>query len=401
MKMVRLAIFLTGIMGLAMGGVTAVSSLKTNQEELLLKTHENLKSEATQFVDQFFGVLENAKTFAASNGTIAAPNYITHHAVLKLKDGLPSEFENFSSVDNANTNPTAQMDYALEERVLTALKADLAMGDLSILKVGLGTYKMNDLSSKEGIYVATPIYQNANGVLNPALIEKVSITLIDPTKALSSLQKVAGADQSAYLMNKKGRVLAHTLPAYVGTDLKRVEGLKDTIDNLFLGAQTGSVLKYTNAEGSKEVLALVRVGASPSAIAVEQKAKPTVLSGAWISEEMSSGAARKNFGVALMMIAIALVGFSGISIFATREMQKQIELGVTSRQEANATMTPPIHFGVRHAGHAGKAGQQRRTRGLPGDDRDPARTVAAWNARRACQSMPDTCDGRAVSLPAS
>ncbi len=335
MKLVRLAIFLTGIMGLAMGGVTAVSSLKTNQEEALLKTHENLKTEAAQYVDQLFGALEGAKTWATSNG--ASPGYITHQAVLKLKDNSPAEFENFNTLDSQAT----QMDLALEERVLSALKSDLSMGDLSIMKVAYGTFKASDISAKEGIFVATPIHPVTNGVVNPAVIEKVNVVLVDPSRALSNLSKISANDQVAYLFDKHGRVLAHTLPAFVGADLKKVHGLKDTIENLFLGAQTGSVGKYTNVEGTKQIVAVVRAGTSPFAIAIEQKAPPAVLSGAWISDAMGSGAARKNFAVMLMMVAIAFMSFAGISIFATKELQKQIDLNKDAREADKMTIDAP------------------------------------------------------------
>lgn len=339
MKIVRLAIFLTGIMGLAMGGVTVVSSMKTNQEEALLRTHENLKSLATQFVGQFFQSLETAKNLSANQAANSVapltPSFATHRAILNLKDGQPAEFENFTAL-SPPSDGQAQVDYPLQERLLSSLKVNLSMGDLKILKVAYGTYSLSDISNKEGIFVATPIYKTTSGlgdkaVIDPSVIEKVGITLIDPVKAMASLTKVIDGDQNAYLFDKNGKVLAHSLPAFVGTDLKKISGLKESIENLFLGAQTGSVDQYSNLEGSKEIVATVRAGTSPFAFAVEERAKPSVLSSQWISETISSGMGRKNIGVAMMMIAIAMVCFSGISIVTTRELKKQIELGETSR----------------------------------------------------------------------
>jgi hypothetical protein len=248
MKIVRLAIFLTGITGLAMGGIMTLSSLRSGQEEAAIHSNEVLKTQATQFVDQFFGMLEATKNLNGNSGTI--PSYVTNRAVLKLNQGIPGDFESFASTDVTVPANAAQIDFGLQERVITALKNDLSIPDLQISRMTMGTYALTDIGNKEGIYIATPIYKINNGVTDPNTIDKINLTLVDPVKAFGSLQKISSAtDSSAYLISKKGKVLAHSLSAFVGTDLKRVDHLKDTIDNLFLGAQTGSVGKYTNVDG--------------------------------------------------------------------------------------------------------------------------------------------------------
>jgi hypothetical protein len=330
MKIVRLAIFLTGITGLTMGGIMTLSSLRSNQEESVLKSNENLKSLATGFVDQYFGILEATKNLNETSTSI--PSYVTNRAIIKLNQGLPSEFETFTSTDPSIPANNAQIDFGLQERVLSALKNDFSLPELQISRMTMGTYALSDVGNKEGIYIATPIYKIQNGVIDPNAIEKINLTLIDPVKAFAGLQKVNSIeDASAYLLDKRGKVLAHSISAFVGTDMKRVDQLKTTLDNLFLGAQTGSVNQYTNADGVKEQVAFVRAGTSPFAFAVEERAKPPVLSSAWVSDQIDSGAARRNFGFLFVLIAASLVAFSAISVIASQQLNKQIEAGVLAR----------------------------------------------------------------------
>jgi hypothetical protein len=339
MKIVRLAIFLTGITGLTMGGIMTLSSLRSNQEESVLKSNENLKSLATGFVDQYFGILEATKNLNETSTSI--PSYVTNRAIVKLNQGAPSEFETFTSTDPSIPVNNAQIDFGLQERVLSALKNDFSLPELQISRLTMGTYALSDIGNKEGIYIATPIYKIQNGVIDPNAIEKINLTLIDPVKAFAGLQKVNSMeDASAYLLDKRGKVLAHSISAFVGTDMKRVDQLKTTLDNLFLGAQTGSVNQYTNADGVKEQVAFVRAGTSPFAFAVEERAKPPVLSSAWVSDQIDSGAARRNFGFLFVLIAASLVAFSAISVIASQQLNKQIEAGVLAR--ANNEQRAPL-----------------------------------------------------------
>jgi hypothetical protein len=148
--------------------------------------------------------------------------------------------------------------------------------------------------------------------------------LIDPVKALPGLEKLASGNSDAFLMHKDGKVLAHTLSAYVGTNLKKLGSLKEGISNLFLGAQTGGVQRYIQSDGTREVLALVRAGVFPFAIGVEQKAPAAILSSDWILDQMDSGAARKGVGVAFVLIAIAMTLFSILSAWASRSVRLEI-----------------------------------------------------------------------------
>lgn len=323
MKFVRVAIFLAGMTGLLIGGLTGVSSLKNDQEQAEIRSHENLKSQGSLLVDQFFGVIENAKTTALP--------YVTHRAVLKLKQGSPEEFESFASLDASATGQAP--DLALELRVLQALKNQLSMGDLSLTRQALGTYEVSEGGSKEGIFLATPaISIQPNGLEAP--IEKVNLVLIDPIRAFSGIQKFAQGEQTAYLVHKNGRVLNHTISSFVGTDLKKTDALKEVIENLFLGAQTGSVESYTSTEGNRTRVAFVRAGVLPFAFAVEEKAPAPVFTAPWIEEQAGSGAARKSLGFALVLVAIALISFSVVSAWASREVERQISNARESRLES-------------------------------------------------------------------
>jgi hypothetical protein len=321
MKLARIAIFLTGVMGLSVGGLVTIASLRANQERELIKTNETLKSQATLLVDQFYSVLESAKRLGGSSANDSLP-YVMDRGVVKLKDGVPVEFESFSSTD-----------LNLEERVMNGLKAQLSIGDLQLIKVGLGTFEMSEANGKLGFYVALPVFKNApnsNG-LDPQAVDKVNVALIDPAKAFAGLDKFSGGTQSAYLLSKNGKVLAHSLSAFVGTDLKKLSGLKDVLENLFIGAQTGLVTKYTQVDGTREAVAIVRAGVFPFAFAVEQKAVPAVLSSEWMSEQFDSGASRNGLGMALVLIAIALVLFSVMSAWASHGLKKELAKNAENR----------------------------------------------------------------------
>ena len=67
MKVAKIAIFLTGMIGLAIGGLMSISSLRNQQKEAQIRTYENLKSEAQVLVDQFFGAVEATKSLSQSN----------------------------------------------------------------------------------------------------------------------------------------------------------------------------------------------------------------------------------------------------------------------------------------------------------------------------------------------
>lgn len=342
MKIARFAIFLTGMVGLAMGGIMSISNLQSQQEQAVIQTNESLKNQSQALVDHFFGMLDAAKNSSVNS---ALP-YITHRAVVKLSQGVPSEIESINS-NAVGANGTADVDLALEERVLKALKQNVSLNDLQISKVSLGTYAQNDVSSREGIFIATPVYKTtANGV-DPTAIEKVNVLLIDPVKALAGLSKTTASDRNSYLISKDGRVLAHSLNAYVGTDLKKIGGLKETIENLFLGAQTGHVGRYQAVDGTKEQVAFVRAGTSPFAIASEQPMANPVLSAAWVTEQVNSGAARRSVGMAFILIAAALALFSAISFWLSRELKKQIATNTSARMNDEAVIEPN-HFNELH-----------------------------------------------------
>ena len=338
MKLVRLAIFITGITGLSMGGIMTLSSLRASQEEAILRANESSKAQATLFVDQFFGIIEATKNlnFAlVKENPSSIPSYVTHRAVIKLNQGVPSEFESFVSTESPSRGSRSEfMDFGLEERVLEAIKRELSIADLQISKQALGSFSLTGMGGKEGIYLATPVYKIVNGITDSSSIDKINLILIDPVKAFGGLQKLSFSQEgAAYLINKKGKILAHSLSAYVGTDLKHISELKENIENLFIGAKTGSVGKYTNVDGVEEQYAFVRAGTTPFAFAVEQKARPPVLSAAWISDQVDSGPARKSFGFILVLIAVSLFAFAGISIWTSRQIGKQISENREARNE--------------------------------------------------------------------
>lgn len=326
MKFVRIAIFLAGMMGLVIGGLTGVSSLKNDQEQAEIRSHENLKSQAALLVDQFFGAIENGKVAAASSQGGVLP-YITHRATLKMNQGAPEDFESFSSIDSS-----VLPDPAFELRVLQAIKSQIAIGDLKLSRLGLGTYEQIEGGLKEGIFILTPVFKaGENGT--EGNVEKVQVVLLDPVRAFSGVQKLAQSEQSAYLIHRNGKVLAHTVSSYVGADLKKTDRLRGVIENLFLGAQTGAVDSYSHPEGGRNRVAFVRAGVSPFAFAVEERASPAVFTAPWFREQVQSGAARKNAGFALVLIAIALIAFSVVSSWASREVEKQVLAGRQMREE--------------------------------------------------------------------
>ena len=127
MKTARIAIFLTGMIGLGMGGLMSLSSIQSQQEEAVIRTNESLKTQAQVYVDQLFGAIESVRT----GGN---PNFVLNQYTVKLNQGVPSEVEksakdNIAPTVNANANSglnnviksvnenfPQNVDLALEER---------------------------------------------------------------------------------------------------------------------------------------------------------------------------------------------------------------------------------------------------------------------------------------------
>lgn len=364
MKTARIAIFLTGMIGLGMGGLMSLSSIQSSQEETVLRMNETLKTQAQAYVDQFFGIIEAVKAGGA-------PHYVLNQYTVKLNQGVASEIESSKkdapaantaanstnkNLNNVIKSTPENIDLALEDRLLNALKNQVSLSELQLSKYSVGTFDLSDIGNKEGIFVAIPSEIDANRV-----ITKINVILIDPALALTSVQKLGNSklDRNAYLIGKNGKVLAHTSSAYVGTDLRKADGLRNTIENLFVGAQTGIISNYRAVDGTKEQVAFVRAGTLPFAIGVEQKAIPSVLTMAWFEEQLSSGAARKGLGMILIVMAVSLALFSGVSVAFNRRIRNELKLtkfqnrfqntDVNTNTTANAaamiperTIIPPI-----------------------------------------------------------
>lgn len=329
MKTARIAIFLTGMIGLAMGGLMSLSSIQSQQEESVLRVNESLKTQAQSYVDQFFGVIESIRT----GGN---PEYVLNRYVVNMVQGIPNEIE--SSKKDKPSSSNEMIDLSLEDRLLSALKNQISVSDLKLLKYSVGTYEISEISNKEGIYIAMPADSEKG-----TTISKINVILIDPTIALVSFPKLyqSNQGQNAYLISKTGRVLAHTANAYVGTDLRKAEGLKSTIEKLFIGAQTGAMSNYRAVDGSREQVAFVRAGALPFAIGVEQHAVTPVFSLSWIEEQVGSGAARKAMGMIFVVLAVSLALFSGVSIYFNRKIQSEMkEVKFQNRLQKNQPETP-------------------------------------------------------------
>ncbi len=330
MKTARIAIFLTGLIGLGMGGLMSLTSIQSQQEEAVLRVNENLKTQAQSYVDQFFGVIEAVRTGAN-------PSYVLNQYTVKMNQGIPAEIESSKKDTDAKTSATNEnknlnnvikntpenIDLALEDRLINALKNQVSLTDIKLTSYAVGTFEMSDIGNKEGIFIAQASDVAADGTIN-----KISVVLMDPTIALSSFPKLNNSklDRNAYLIGKNGKVLAHTSGAYVGTDLRKADGLRNTIENLFVGAQTGTISSYHAVDGTKEQVAFVRAGTLPFAIGVEQKAIPAVLTLAWAEEQLSSGAARKALGLIFVVMAASIVLFSAVSITFNRRIQNEIKL---------------------------------------------------------------------------
>jgi hypothetical protein len=360
MKTARIAIFLTGMIGLGMGGIMSLSSIQSQQEEAVLRTNETLKTQAQGYVDQFFGIIDSVRT----GGT---PNYVLNQFSVKMNQGVPSEIES-SKKDTvaANTTPTANntaatntlnnviknvpenVDLALEDRLISALKNQVSLSELQLSKYSIGTFDLSEIGTKEGIFIASPSEVDAKQV-----ITKINVILIDPAAALTSFPKLGNSklDRNAFLIGKTGKVLAHTSSAYVGTDLRKAEGLRASIENLFVGAQTGLISNYHAVDGTKEQVAFVRAGTLPFAIGVEQKAIPAVMSIAWFEEQLNSGAARKGLGMIFVVIAASLALFSAVSMTFNRRIQNELKLtkfqnrnqNYETERNAPPAMNIPLH----------------------------------------------------------
>ena len=329
MKTARIAIFLTGIIGLGMGGLMSLSSIQSGQEEAALRMNETLKVQAQTYVDQFFSVIDTVRT----GGN---PTYVLNQFSVKLNQGIPAEIE-------SSKNTTGNIDLALEDRLLNALKNQVSLSELQLSKYTVGTFDLSDMGNKEGIFVAIPSALDAQ-----QSITKINVILIDPAMALTSLPKLNNSklDRNAYLINKNGKVLAHTSSAYVGTDLRKSAGLRSAIENLFIGAQTGLISNYHAIDGTKEQVAFVRAGTLPFAIGIEQKAIPAVLSIAWFEEVLNSGAARKGLGLIFLVLSASLALFSAVSFAFNRKIEKELKLtkfqNRTQNTQATRTILPPL-----------------------------------------------------------
>lgn len=332
----KITLFLVGMIGFAAGGLVSISSMRQNQQENQIRVYEALKSESQILVDQFFSAYESAKNLSQNNtqGTnpsVAALPYVSHVGVIKLQQALPHEFESLASQESIQMGVgkdgkalDALPDLALEERVLKAVQQSYSTSEMQVSKVLVGTFSISDRGNREGIFVATPIYKNSNGTLDPTLIERLNIVLLDPVQVMASLTKPRTASinpnskqepKAAYLINRYGKVLAHTQDSFVGTELKKTESLRETVENLFIGAQTGAVSQYSPVEGQKRQVAFVRAGVLPFAIGTEQAAVPQVLSAGWWNEQVQSGAARQHFGSLLVLTAVLLALGAGASLW--------------------------------------------------------------------------------------
>src|SRR5690606_15469003 len=135
--------------------------------------------------------------------------YVTHVGVIRMNQATPGEFESLATREQMQLGVgkdgkalDALPDLALEERVIQALKRSLSYSDLQITQFAIGTIESSDHSNRESIYVATPVYKVAsNGTIDPTIIEKINLTLLDPAKVMASLAKITSNGHSAYLIN--------------------------------------------------------------------------------------------------------------------------------------------------------------------------------------------------------
>lgn len=306
------------MIGLAMGGLMSLSSIQSQQEEAVLRANESLKTQGQAYVDQFFAILDAVRTGAN-------PEYVMNRYVVKMVQGVPNEIESSQKETLAKDKKQATdvIDLGLEDRILSALKNQVSISDLRLLKYSIGTYEMSEISNKEGIFVATPADSEKGTILG-----KINVVLIDPAVAMVSFPKLQSANpgMQAFLISNSGRVLAHTSNPYVGTDLRKAEGLKPVIENLFIGAQSGALSSYRAIDGNRQQVAFVRAGALPFAIGVEQPAVASVFSKSWFEQQIGSGAARKALGMIFVVVAISLTLFSGVSIYFNRRIQSEIKV---------------------------------------------------------------------------
>lgn len=335
MNLARAVILVTGMMALLLGGGAALTVYQQNRDQKWVDRHQQLKQQAQVFVDQFYALMN----LVQSTSEVASIPSVTHRGVVLVQRGVPVEIETFDAIKSISADP----DFALEERVLEALKKQIKFGDFVISKLAVGTYAKSAVGSQEAIFVAQPIFapqsvgpenpksiqgapaQQAQGLLSQQ-VQKIKITLIDPQVAFSSLSKwgkTANTEEAlaGYLLNRSGKVIAHSNANFVGTQLTKIESLRNIIDGIFLGAQTGTVSHYNAVDGNEKQVALVRAGVYPFAFAVETNAPPALFSKAWLEQQEQSGAARKALGIFLVLIAIAMMSMLALQTWFQNAIQ--------------------------------------------------------------------------------
>lgn len=333
-QIARIAILLTGMTILVLGGGMGLTAYKQFQEQTVVDNHHRLKIQAQVFVDQFFHLVDSVKN---SNDVQTVPA-VTHRGMALVQDGMPIEIEALDMIRNIEQEP----DFALEERVLDALKKQIKFGDLAISKVSVGTFAKTGVGAQEGIYIAQPVFApESAGPENPTpqknsfnKILKIKFTLVDPALAFGSLAKWGETiDQAgnainsgaAYLVSRSGKVIAHSKSSFVGTQLSKIDSLKETLNSIFLGAQTGTVASYDSIDGNTKQVALVRAGIYPFAMVVETNEPAGVLSSRWFEEQWETGAARKALGIFLILIAIAIASTLAIQTWFVQAIEKMLK----------------------------------------------------------------------------
>ncbi len=329
----RFAVFITGMVALVAGGGMTLSSFHEKQESTTLQINLELKQQAESWVNQFFSLIEVIRSSANLN---TLP-YVTHRGLVTLKQGIPDTVESLDFIQNgdAAANQSNLELSELEKQLLASLKQQVIFSDLKLTRSAMGSLENGML-----FYVNLKLQPNqATAESDSAALE---VILIDPVLALSGFKK----SPRVFLMNSSGKVLAHTMDSFVGTDLKKLDLLRDPIETLFLGAQTGYVGRYRSTDGLRNQVAFVRIGTMPFAIGSEKRSPPPVLSSAWIQEFLASGSAKTSLGIMALCLALALAVIAGISVAIgrlarTAEQQKPVFTELANQWAFQKVAEPP------------------------------------------------------------
>ncbi len=279
-----------GLIGLAFGfGILfGASSIPLWVDQSNQQLGSALLEQGQRIEEQFQLVLKQAE-MATTGAEGFSPQ--SHRGTLILSQGVPSSIENFNSVSTYAGAP----DLGLEDRILSSLKANYKTGDVRLQGYFIGAFAMNESKSQESIVLVKPLASDPN---------RANFSVIDPVKALQHFNRFDKTP--AALIDKTGRVLAHSSKTLNGINLSLDKSLQKTISSLFDSARFYQTGERKNLDQDNLRYAVVKAGTTGFAIVIEQKISP--FAAIWKSSNAKSSVALallSIFGVVVLMMTAA------------------------------------------------------------------------------------------------